>query len=109
MPALLITDAHSGNLYENSLRIIIPLREAYKRYEVVDDFLSDLTSFARGEDDTLLKVMENAPTPQEATDDIVEFSLPVLPCVAVNLKNVVKSLRAWWISHQRAKEMNLKK
>ena len=108
MPALLITDAHPRALNKESLRIIIPLREAYKRYEVIDDFLSDLASFARGEDDKLLKMLEDAPTPHEAADDIVEISIQVLPFVTVNLNGAVKNLRKWWNSCQRVKAMNLK-
>jgi hypothetical protein len=97
LPALLITDAHPDQLGPDSLRILIPLQKAHERYKVIEHFLSDLAAFVRGDSDTLLKQLEDAPTPVEIADDIVKVNVPILPgVVAVNLNNTVKQLRAWW-------------
>lgn len=97
MPALLITDSHPDNLTGESLRILIPLGDVHQHYPVVDQFLSDLAAFARGESDGLLKRLEEGVGPLEATAEIVRVSLPVVPgFVAVNLNHAVKQLRKWW-------------
>lgn len=97
LPALLITDTHPDKLGPDSLRILIPLQKAHERYKVIEHFLSDLAAFVRGESDSLLKQLEDVPTPLEIVDDIVKVNLPIVPgVVAVNLNNTVKQLRAWW-------------
>ena len=97
MPALLITDSHPDALTPESLRILIPLGDVHQHYPVVDQFLTDLAVFARGESDILLKRLEEGIKPLEAAGEIVSVSLPVIPgFVAVNLNHAVKQLRKWW-------------
>lgn len=101
MPAVLITDAHPKHLSDSSLRVLIPLKEAHEHYHTIDDFLSDLASFVKGESDQLLLMLESAPKPQEFPDDIVVVTLPVFPgIVAVNVNAAVGHLRVWWNSRK---------
>jgi hypothetical protein len=102
MPAILLTDAHPEKLNANSLRVLVPLREAHEHYRTIDDFLADLAAFARGQNDRLLKTLEAAPKPQDVVDAIVRVNIPVVPgVVAVNLNAAVNHLRAWWNRAQR--------
>lgn len=97
MPALLITDSHPDTLRPESMRILIPLGDVHQHYPVVDQFLSDLAAFTRGESDSLLERLEQGVKPLEAANEIVRVSLPVVPgFVAVNLNHAVKQLRNWW-------------
>lgn len=102
MPALLLTDAHPESLTPQSLRVLIPLREANEHYKTIDDFLADLAAFARGDSDLLLKRLEAAPKPEDVVDAIVRVNIPIVPgIVAVNLNAAVSHLRAWWNRSQR--------
>lgn len=93
LPALLITDAHPRKLTEDSLRLLVPLQRAHERYEAIEQFLSDLAAFVRGESSDLLRRLENAQTLGESPGDVVEVSLPVVPgVVAVNVNNAAKRL-----------------
>lgn len=104
MPALLITDAHPDKLTKESMRLIVPLKEAHKRYEIIDRFLSDLAAFARGEDDSLLRALEAAPKPTKVANDIVEVKIPIVPgAVAVNVNHVLGSLRSWWTGRRESR------
>lgn len=104
MPAVLITDCHPDKLTAESMRLLIPLREANRRYDFIDDFLSDLASFVRCENDRLLVALENAPRPGKGADDIVKVNFPIVPgIVAVNLNGAARHLREWWIRHCRAR------
>jgi hypothetical protein len=108
MPALLITDAHPERLTEKSMRVIISLREAHEHYEVIDDFLNELAAFARGEDDQIIRSLEDAPRPIEVADEIVEVKIPVIPgVVAVNVNHAVNSLRRWWEQRREARTRSL--
>lgn len=97
MPAILVTDAHPSKLDQDSLRLVIPLEEAYDNYEVIDQFLDELVAFVRGESDELISSLEESPHPAEVAGEIVEVSIPVIPgVVAVNVNNTAQELREWW-------------
>ena len=53
-PALLLTDAHPRLLNSTSLRLLVPLRDAEKRFGGVDSFFNALTSFAVSRDQSFL-------------------------------------------------------
>ncbi len=97
LPGLLITDSHPDQLTEQSLRVLIPLHKTQENYPVIDKFLHDIASFARGESDDLLVNLEQGAGLANAANDIVEFSIPIVPgVVGVNLNSAVAHLRKWW-------------
>ncbi len=97
LPALLITDTHPEQLNDESMRVLIPLREAHEIYPIIDDFLSDLAAFVRGESDDLLKQLESGLNLSEVASDIVEFNIPIVPgVVSVNLNKAFNHLKSWW-------------
>ena len=53
-PALLLTDAHPKLLNSTSLRLLVPLRDAEKRFGGVDAFFNALTAFAVNRDRSFL-------------------------------------------------------
>jgi hypothetical protein len=102
MPALLVTDTHPSKLTDQSLRVLIPLRDAHEHYKVIDDFLADLAAFVRGDSDQLLKALEAVPKAHDVADAIVKVNIPVvLGVVAVNLNSAVRHLRDWWVRRRR--------
>lgn len=97
MPALLITDSHPSKLCDESFRMVIPLREVHKHYEIIDSFLNDLTAFIRHESDELLRQLEDSCCLASVAGEVVDVTIPVIPgVVAVNIGGVVHVLRRWW-------------
>ena len=102
LPALLITDSHPDELTDESMKVLIPLHKAHEAYPVIEQFLSDLAAFARGDSDDLLQQLEKGVGLVEAADDIVKFNIPVVPgVVGVNLNNAIKHLREWWKNQKK--------
>ena len=54
LPALLLTDAHPDHITDKSLRLLVPLRDAEKRFGGVDVFFRSLTAFAVSRDPSFL-------------------------------------------------------
>ncbi|MET0068386.1 MAG: hypothetical protein ABW076_18730 [Candidatus Thiodiazotropha sp.] len=107
LPALLITDCHPDKLNDDSMRLLIPLSGAHENYPVINQFLSDLTSFARGESDVLLKNLEKSIDPKAATNDIVKVNIPVVPgVISINMNGAVKNLREWWNNNAHNKQIH---
>ena len=105
LPALLITDAHPSDLNNESMRVLIPLRKAHEVYPIIDNFLSDLAAFARGDSEDLLVQLEEGLSIKEAAEDIVKFNIPVVPgVVSVNLNNTFKHLKSWWMKNKNKKK-----
>lgn len=59
VPALLLTDAHPRLLNSTSMRLLVPLREAEKRFGGIEAFFNALTSFAVHRDQTFLTRFED--------------------------------------------------
>lgn len=101
MPAILITDAHPDHLTDKSMRAIFSLQRVYKVYPVIDKFLNDLASFARGESDSLLNQLERSVDILSVTK-VFDISIPVVPgLVSVNIHNVINRLKDWWNKHKK--------
>ncbi|KAA3615246.1 MAG: hypothetical protein D8M58_22200 [Calditrichaeota bacterium] len=97
LPALLITDTHPNDISDDSMKLLIPLRRAHEAYPVIEQFLSDLASFVRGESDDLLKSLEKGVGLAKAANDIVKFNIPIVPgVIGVNLNSAITHLRFWW-------------
>jgi hypothetical protein len=59
LPALLLTDAHPGSLTERSLRLLVPLRDAEKRFGGLDVFFRALAEFAKTRNPAFLTRFED--------------------------------------------------
>ncbi len=57
-PALLITDSHPENLTEKSMRLLVPLRDAQKRFGGTAAFFEALSDFARTRNPEFLQKFE---------------------------------------------------
>jgi len=102
LPALLITDTHPEKLTEESLRVIIPLREVDSQYEIIDNFLCDLVALARGENDNLLRTLESTPKLYELLDGVIEVKLQGTEIIyAVNLGRGIVNLREWYTRYKK--------
>jgi hypothetical protein len=66
LPALLITNAHPDKLTKESVRLVVPLRDAAKRFGDWSQFFNLLTAFARGESKDFLDKFEAKE--EDATD-----------------------------------------
>lgn len=104
LPAILLTDSHPDELTEESMRVLVPLGDVRRHYEIVDDFLADLASFARGESNQLLQYLEQASRSaraREAATDIIRVNIPIVPgVVAINLNHACRHLSAWYAQHK---------
>jgi len=59
LPALLITNAHPDKLTKESVRLVVPLRDAEKRFGDWSQFFKLLTAFVRGENRDFLDKFES--------------------------------------------------
>jgi hypothetical protein len=58
LPALLLTDSHIEKLREDSLRLVIPLKEVEKRLIGWSHFFGLITEFVRGENEEFIECFE---------------------------------------------------
>lgn len=71
LPALLITNDHPEQLRKESLRLIVPLRDAEARFGGWQQFFTALTSFVRGESDEFVRRFEEKENLLEAANKVV--------------------------------------
>lgn len=86
-PALLLTDAHPQLLNCTSLRMLVPLRDAEKRFGGVDAFFNALTSFAVNRDPTFLARFKDKASLGRKAWSVLELK-PNLFGFGVNLKEL---------------------
>ncbi len=99
MPAILLTDSHPDDLTSDSMRVLVPLGDIHQQYVVLDTFLAELASFARGESDQLLRSLEQASRLKSAAAEVVRINIPVLPgVVTINLNHAFRHLKSWYKS-----------
>lgn len=87
-PALLLTDAHPKLLNSTSLRLLVPLRDAEKRFGGVDTFFNALTSFAVNHDQSFLDRFQDKASVGSKAWSILELK-PNLFGFGINLKELV--------------------
>jgi hypothetical protein len=89
LPALVITDAHPSQLTEQSVRLIVPLGDAEKRFGDWSQFFRLLTTFVRGESKEFIEKF--GAEDQDATDvgNKILHLKPNLFGIGINLNELV--------------------
>lgn len=88
LPALLLTDTHPDRFKESSLRLLVPLRDAQKRFGGIEAFFRALTEFSLNRDTSFLSRFEEKPTLGSKTWSVLELK-PNLFGFGINLKELV--------------------
>jgi len=88
LPALLLTDAHPDRLKEKSLRLLVPLRDAEKRFGGVEAFFSALADFAKSRDPAFLARFEDKESLRSKAWSVLELK-PNFFGFGINLKDLV--------------------
>ena len=90
LPALLITNSHPSNLRENSLRLIIPLRNINRDFFDVSNFFILLVQFIKNGDLEFLNKFDDKTSMIDKILDYVEIS-PSFFGIGINLKAFIKN------------------
>lgn len=97
LPALIITNDHPDRLRKESMRLIVPLRDAEARFGGWHQFFSSLAEFARGESDAFAKRFDEKDNLLDAANKIVNLK-PGAFGVGLNINELIdrwnKSRRA---------------
>ena len=88
LPALLLTDAHPDKLTNKSLRLLVPLRDADKRFGGVETFFAALADFSKSRNPAFLARFEDKETLKGKAWSVLELK-PNLFGFGINLKEVV--------------------
>jgi hypothetical protein len=99
LPALLITNDHPDQLNKDSLRLIVPLREAESRFEDWHQFFRALTAFVRGENDEFVRRFEAKESLVEAANAVVNLR-PGMFGIGININELV----ARWQKSREARQ-----
>lgn len=91
LPALLITDAHPDEIDDESLRLIVPLKEAEERFGGWPQFFSQLSDFVQHRDDEFVKRFSKLEDAFDAADRLIEFK-PGIFGVSLNVNEIYR----WW-------------
>jgi hypothetical protein len=92
LPALLLTDAHPDFLTEGSLRLLVPLRDAEKRFGGLDVFFSALADFAKTRNPAFLTRFEDKESVGKKAWSVLELK-PNMFGFGVNLKELVAQVQ----------------
>lgn len=87
LPALLLTDAHPDRLTNKSLRLLVPLRDAEKRFGGVETFFAALSDFAKSRDPAFLARFEDQESLKSKAWSILELK-PNFFGFGINLKEL---------------------
>jgi hypothetical protein len=98
LPALIITNAHPKNLTDDSLRLIVPLRDIEKRFGGWPEFFRLMSSFVRLEDDEFLRRFKDKEDAFELLNRVVNVK-PGLFGVSINVNELAAT---WWRKRQQA-------
>ncbi len=89
LPALLITNDHPDKLRNDSLRLIVPLRDAESRFGGWHHFFALLSSFARGESDEFVKKFEQKENLLDAANKVINLK-PGFFGISLNINELVE-------------------
>jgi hypothetical protein len=92
LPALLLTDAHPDSLTEGSLRLLVPLRDAAKRFGGLDVFFRALAEFAKTRDPAFLNRFEDKASLGSKVWSVLDLE-PNIFGFGINLKEVAARLQ----------------
>ena len=73
LPALLITDSHPDKIHEQSMRLVVPLKDAEQRFGSWQQFFDSLTSFARGENIAFVQRFETKENLLDAANKVINL------------------------------------
>jgi hypothetical protein len=73
LPALLITNDHPDRLRKESMRLLVPLRDAEDRFGGWQQFFALLAEFVRGESDEFARRFEEKENLLDATNKIINL------------------------------------
>jgi hypothetical protein len=85
IPALLITNAHPNELTEESLRLVVPLRDAEDRFQSWPHFFKELSDFVQGKNDEFLERFQDEESVMDVANRVVTLNPTVFGC-GINLK-----------------------
>lgn len=86
-PALLLTDSHPDRLTEKSMRLLVPLRDAQKRFGGTAAFFEALSDFARTKNVSFLQRFEDKESLASKAWSVLELK-PNVFGFGVNLKEL---------------------
>ncbi|MGR9058979.1 hypothetical protein ACU8NH_24275 [Rhizobium leguminosarum] len=88
LPALLITNGHPEQLSSESMRLVIPLRDAEKRFGGWHQFFDLLARFVRGESDEFVRRFENQENFLDTANKVVGLK-PGIFGISVNINELI--------------------
>jgi hypothetical protein len=88
LPAMLITNAHPEQLTKDSVRLVVPLRDAEKRFGSWAQFFTLLSSYVRGESDEFLKRFEAGENLLDAANKVIGLK-PGMFGISVNINELI--------------------
>jgi len=91
LPALLITDAHPEEITGQSMRLIVPLREAEERFGGWAQFFALLSDFVQFRSDEFVKRFAKLEDVVDAANRFVEIK-PGIFGVSINVNEII----SWW-------------
>jgi hypothetical protein len=92
LPALLITNCHPDKLTKDSMRLIVPLRDAEARFGGWSQFFSLLAQFVRGENEKFIECFEKQEDFIEMSNKIVQLK-PNFFGLGININEFVDQWR----------------
>ncbi|MEA3035185.1 MAG: hypothetical protein QOH04_944 [Sphingomonadales bacterium] len=92
LPALLITNDHPDRLKKESMRLVVPLRDAESRFGDWSQFFSTLAAFVRGENDEFLRRFDEKENFIDAANKIVNVK-PGAFGISLNVNELVTRWR----------------
>ena len=92
LPALLITNAHPQKLTEDSLRLLIALREIKSNFSDFDAFFNSLVQFIRYGDSSFLLKFDDRANTVDTIMDAIDIK-PNFFGLGININNLLKRFR----------------
>jgi hypothetical protein len=89
LPALIITNAHPDKLTKDSVRLVVPLRDAEERFGGWPQFFSLLSAYVRGESNEFVKCFQANENLVGALNKIVSLK-PGIYGVSININELIK-------------------
>lgn len=92
LPALLVSNARPDNVHDETLRLLIPLRDVEGRFGGWPQFFSALSAFVQGRSDELIKRFDAKDDVFDAANKVMELR-PGAFGIAVNLNELISIWR----------------
>lgn len=92
LPALLINDAHPDNIAEDSMRLIVPLREVEGRFLDWDNFFQLLSDFALNKNPDFLEKFKEKKKAVDVANRIIDLK-PNFFGIGLNINAIIEKFR----------------